>query len=46
MIKNAEVEDGDAVICVVHKQFHFMALDLAHRLAIAIWNFFRYGLAA
>ena len=39
MIKYAEVEDGDAAIRVVHKQFHFTKLVLANPLEIAIYNF-------
>ena len=43
MIKYAEVEDGDAAVRVVYKQFHFTALVLAYALEIAIWHLLRHG---
>ena len=39
MIKYAEVENGDAVICVTHEQCDFTALVLANPLDIDIWHF-------
>ena len=42
MIKSAEVEDGDPAIRVIHKQFYFTALIMAHPLEIAIWHFLKH----
>ena len=43
MIKYAKVDNCDAIICVVYKQFDFTARVLADPLEIAIWHFLRHG---